>query len=97
MKRLAIVILNFILIIIGFLIVYSNPISSLAITLGMLFISISIISFAFLIYFPPTQPQYVKLKVLEETPRESKIPFKAKRKPKKKRKISRKPKRKRKR
>lgn len=69
MKRLSIVVLNLILIIIGFLIVYSSPISALAITFGMLLISISIISFAVLIYFPPSQPQYVKLNVVEETPK----------------------------
>jgi hypothetical protein len=69
MNRLAIVVLNLILIIIGFLIVYSSPLSALAITLGMFFIAISIISFAILIYFPPSQPGYVKLRVIEENPK----------------------------
>ena len=66
MNRLFISVLNLILIIMGFLIVYSVPLNALAIIFGMLLISISIISFAVLIYFPPAQPRYVRLKVIEE-------------------------------
>jgi hypothetical protein len=82
MNRLAIVFLNLILIIIGFFIIYFSPLSALAITIGMLFIAISIISFAILIYFPPSQPGYVKLRVVEENP---KIPKRVMRKRPKKR------------
>jgi hypothetical protein len=90
MKRLVIVVLNLILIIIGFLIVRSFPWSALAITLGMLMISASIISFAVLIYFPPPQPGYVKLKVVEETP---KTASRTNPKPKRKKNLRKKPKR----
>ena len=97
MKRLSIVILNLVLIIVGFIIVYSNPLSALAITLGMFFIAISIISFSILIYFPPPQPNYVKLKVIEEGPKTPKTPLKtkAKRRPKPKKKTKKKKKAKR--
>lgn len=92
MKRLAIVILNLVLIVIGFAIVYSTPWSALAITLGMLLIAISIISFAVLIYFPPPKQEYVKLKVMEETPKVPRTPLrpvKPKKIPKKKKKPKR--------
>jgi len=68
MKRLEIVVLNLILIIAGFLTVCSGPRNAIAIMLGMLLIAISIISFAVLIYFPP-KTGYVKLKVVEESPK----------------------------
>lgn len=93
MKRLAISILNLILIVIGFVIIYSDPLSALAITIGMLLISISMISFAMLIYFPPPSPEYVKLKVIEETSKTPKTPLKTmkpKKKAKKKKKIKKK-------
>ena len=93
MKRPVIVVLNLILIIAGFLVIYSDPLSAFAITLGMLLISISIISFAILVYFPPPQPKYVRLKVIEEATKTApKIHqrSKMKRKPKKKAKRSRK-------
>ncbi len=48
----------------------------MAITIGMLLIAVSIINFALLIYFPPPQQQYVKLKVVEETPGIPKTPLK---------------------
>jgi len=69
MSRLSLVVLNFILIIVGFLTIIQFPINPTAIILGMLFISVSMISFAMLIYFPPQQPKYVKLKVVTEEPR----------------------------
>ena len=69
MNRLMLVILNLILITVGFFIVYASPLSALAITLGMLLIAVPIISFAILIYFPPVPTGYVKLKVIEETPK----------------------------
>ena len=100
MKRLVIVILNLLLIMVGFITIYFNPSSALAITLGMLLIAISIIGFAILIYFPPTQPEYVKLKVIEETPKIQKTSLKvrkAKRKAKKRRKVKKKTKRRKKR
>ena len=69
MNRLMLVILNLILITVGFFIVYASPLSALAITFGMLLIAASIISFAILIYFPPVPTGYVKLKVIEESPK----------------------------
>ena len=96
MKRLTIVVFNLILIIAGFLLVYFSPWNALgmplAITLGMLLIAISMISFAVLIYFPP-KIGYVNLKVVEEGPKTtSRINPRPKRKikPKKKAKRSRK-------
>lgn len=89
MKRLTIVVFNLILIIAGFLTVYSNPLSFFAIALGMLLIAISMISFAALIYFPPKQG-YVNLKVVEESPKTaSRINQRPKRKIKTKRKSKR--------
>jgi hypothetical protein len=89
MKRLTIVVFNLILIIAGFLTVYSNPLSFFAISLGMLLIAISIISFAVLIYFPP-KTGYVNLKIVEESPKKaSRINPRPKRKTKPKRKSKR--------
>jgi hypothetical protein len=89
MKRLAIVVLNLILIIAGFLTVYLGPGNIFAITLGMLLIAISMISFAVLIYFPP-KTGYVKIKVVEEAPKTaSRINQRPKRKMKSKRKAKR--------
>lgn len=82
MNRGAIAFLNLILIVVGFFIIYASPLNVLAVTLGMFFIATSIISFAVMIYFPPPQPAYIKLKVIEETP---KIPRRVKRKRPKKR------------
>jgi len=84
------VILNFILIIVGFAIIIRFPYQPFIIVLGMSFIAISIITFAVLIYFPPQQPQYVRLKVVEETP---KTMSRTSLKPKKRKKIAKKPKR----
>jgi amino acid permease len=72
MQRTYITVLNFAFIIIGFFIIYSNPLSSLAITTGMFLISASIISFTILIYFPPANQEYVKLKIVE-SPRASNL------------------------
>jgi len=89
MKRLEIVVLNLILIIAGSLAVYSSPGNAIAIMLGMLLIAISIISFAVLIYFPP-KTGYVKLKVVEESPKTaSRINSRPKRKIKSKKKPKR--------
>jgi hypothetical protein len=63
MNRFIIALLNFILLILGFLIIYADPASQAIITLGMVMISASIISFTIMIYFPPMQPEYVKMKV----------------------------------
>ncbi len=68
MKRLFVTVLNFILFIIGFLIIYSSPWSPSAIAVGMFLISVSIISFTVLIYFPPKEG-YIRIKVVEESPR----------------------------
>jgi hypothetical protein len=65
MQRTYITVLNFILIIVGFFTIYSSPLSSLAITTGMFLISAAIISFTILIYFPPANQEYVKLRIVE--------------------------------
>ena len=69
MNRAGITVLNFILLILGFFIVYSNPLNKVSVVLGMLMIATSIISFTILIYFPPVREGYVKLRVVEEAPR----------------------------
>jgi len=89
MKRLEIVVLNLILIIAGSLTIYSSPLNAIAIMLGMLLIAISIISFAVLIYFPP-KTEYVKLKVVEESP---KTASRTNPRPKRKKNLRKKPKR----
>jgi hypothetical protein len=96
MQRTYITVLNFVLIIVGLMVIYSSPLSSLAITLGMFLISASIISFTILIYFPPSDRGYVKLRVVEtpkvtsfktvEAHKKSKRVSKGKKKPKRKRK-----------
>jgi hypothetical protein len=63
MNRFIVAMLNFILLIVGFLIIYADPASQLIITLGMVMISASIISFTVMIYFPPKPTEYAKLKV----------------------------------
>jgi hypothetical protein len=96
MQRTYITVINFILMIVGFFTIYSNPLSSLAITTGMLLISSSIISFTILIYFPPAEQEYVKLRIVE-SPKAANLS--ANRKKKKAKRVSRKgkrPKRKRK-
>jgi len=87
MSNLTIKDITWILIIIGFLLIYFSPLATTAIILGMFLISISIISFAMLIYFPPPQAGYVKLKVIEEAPKASLKP-KTRKKPKKRAKRS---------
>jgi hypothetical protein len=93
MNRFIIAMLNFILLILGFLIIYADPASQLIITLGMVMISASIISFTVMIYFPPVQPEYAKLKVsvvppgagfaLSKAKAKTKRPKNSKKKPKK--------------
>ncbi|OGI12454.1 hypothetical protein A3K64_04385 [Candidatus Micrarchaeota archaeon RBG_16_36_9] len=85
MNRPMIVFLNLLLIIIGFFIIYSTPWNALAIILGMFLISASIISFAVLIYFPPAQPRYVKLNVIESPKIPKKIAKKTRKRSKKRR------------
>jgi hypothetical protein len=83
MKRIDIAVLNFLSIIVGFVAIYSNPLSSLAVVIGMLLISISIVSFTILIYFPPSDSQYVKLRVVESPERAVLKAKKVHRRPKK--------------
>lgn len=73
-------VLTFILLIIGVMTVYSFPLNSLAISMGMFLLAVSILSFALHIYFPPT-PKHVVLRVVE--------PVKTVRMPTKPRKVKR--------
>ena len=56
--------LNLILLLLGALIVYSFPLNPLAISIGMLFLAVSILSIALQVYFPP-KPKHVVLRVVE--------------------------------
>lgn len=60
MNRIISALVNFALLIGGIMTIYSGPASQLLVAIGMLMISISIISFTIMIYFPPTQPEYPK-------------------------------------
>ena len=75
MKRIVTSILTLIVLVLGALIVFTNPINPSAIIFGMFLVSVSILVLAVQIYFPPTVEQPVELKVLEE-PKIQKIPVK---------------------
>lgn len=68
-----------ILLVLGALIVFTNPWDPTAIIVGMFLVSVSILNLAIQIYFPPLPEQSVELKVVEEP---EKVPVKVK-KPKK--------------
>lgn len=57
-------VLNLILILVGAITVYSFPLNPFAITVGMFFLAIAILSIALQVYFPP-RPKQVILKVEE--------------------------------
>jgi len=56
--------LNLILLLLGAVIVYSFPLNPLAISIGMLFLAVGILSIALQVYFPP-RPKHVVLRVVE--------------------------------
>jgi hypothetical protein len=77
MKRIATMVLTLIVLILGALIVFANPLDPTAIIVGMFFISVAILNLAVQIYFPPDTEQPVELKVVEEPVAETKkIPVK---------------------
>jgi len=79
MKRIFTIILTFIVLVLGALIVFTNPADPAAIIVGMFFVSVSILNLAIQIYFPPSPEQPVELKVVEEPMKEiSKAPEKIK-------------------
>ena len=96
MKRLIATLVNFVFLIVGFLSIYVDPASSVIVTIGMILISFSIISFTVMIYFPPSQPEYVSFRpavksvkrsfVSKRTKKRVKGPKKANRRSKKSRK-----------
>jgi uncharacterized membrane protein len=77
MKRIATMVLTLIVLILGALIVFANPLDPTAIIVGMFFISVAILNLAVQIYFPPITEEPVELKVVEEPVAETKkIPVK---------------------
>lgn len=84
MNRIITFALTLIVLMLGALIIFANPIDPLAIIVGMFFISVAILNLAVQIYFPPIPEEHVELKVVEEpkTQEIRKIPVKIE-KPKK--------------
>jgi uncharacterized membrane protein len=77
MNRIVTLALTLIVLVLGALIVFTNPIDPLAIIVGMFLVSVAILNLAVQIYFPPIQEQSVELKVVEEPKQEvKKIPVK---------------------
>jgi hypothetical protein len=76
MKRIVNVVLTMIVLVLGALIVFTNPIDPLAIVIGMFFVSMSILVLAVQIYFPPTSEEPVELRVVEEPVVETKAHMK---------------------
>jgi hypothetical protein len=72
MNKVVNVILTMILLVLGALIVFTNPIDPLAIIVGMFLVSVSILILAIQIYFPPTMEEPVELKIVEEPIAETK-------------------------
>jgi uncharacterized membrane protein len=66
MKRIATMILTLIVLILGALIIFSNPVDPTAITVGMFFVSVAILNLAVQIYFPQSTEEPVELRVVEE-------------------------------
>jgi len=75
MNKVVNVILTMILLVVGALIVFTNPLDPLAIIVGMFLVSVSILILAIQIYFPPTIEEPVELKIVEE-PKAVKVPVK---------------------
>jgi uncharacterized protein (DUF58 family) len=69
MKRILTFALTLIVLVLGAVIVFANPLNALAIIFGMFLISVAILNLAIQIYFPPTPEQTVELKVVEEPPK----------------------------
>jgi uncharacterized membrane protein YfcA len=88
MNKVVNIILTMILLVLGALIVFTNPIDPLAIIVGMFLISVSILILAIQVYFPPTTEEPVELKIVEE-PKTVKIPVKVE-KPRKTTKVKKK-------
>jgi uncharacterized protein (DUF58 family) len=66
MKRMITFVLTLIVLILGALIVFTNPLDPLAIIFGMFLVSAAILNLSIQIYFPPSPEQTVELKVVEE-------------------------------
>ena len=79
-------VLTLVVLILGALIVFSNPLDTLAIIFGMFLVSSAILNLAIQIYFPPSPDQTVELKVVEEPVKASENVEKTRKMVKKKRK-----------
>ncbi len=66
MKRIVTFALTVVVLVLGALIVFVNPMDITAIIFGMFLISVSILNLAVQIYFPPVPEQTVELRVVEE-------------------------------
>lgn len=74
MNKIVTLILSLIALVVGALMIFANPLDPLAIIFGMFIISVSILSLAVQIYFPPSPQQEVELEVVEEPKEVVKIP-----------------------
>ena len=83
MNKIVTLTLTLIALVLGALMIFANPMDPLAIILGMLIISVSILNLAVQIYFPPSPQQEVELQVVEEPKEEVKAPVEVVKKPKK--------------
>ncbi|MEM5778546.1 MAG: hypothetical protein QXD43_01655 [Candidatus Aenigmatarchaeota archaeon] len=72
MKRIVTIVLTFIVLMLGALIVFTNPFDLAAIIIGMFLVSMSILNLAIQVYFPPSQEEPVELKVIEQPIEQSK-------------------------
>jgi len=86
MKRILTFALTLIVLALGAIIVFTNPLNLLAIIFGMFLISVAILNLAVQIYFPPTPEQTVELKVVEEPVKMPERVEKPKKKPRKRKK-----------
>jgi len=66
MKRIVTTFLTLIVLILGAMIVFSNPVDPTAIIVGMFFVSAAILNLAIQIYFPQSTEEPVELRVVEE-------------------------------
>jgi hypothetical protein len=81
MKRIFTFILTLVVLVLGALIVFANPLDASSIIFGMVLVSVAIFNLAVQIYFPPQPEQTVELKV--EEPKTTPRPEKAKKSRKK--------------
>jgi len=86
MKRILTFALTLIVLILGAVIIFTNPLDPLAIIFGMFLISVAILNLAVQIYFPPASEQTVELKVVEEPTKMPEKVEKPKKMPKKRKK-----------